>query len=57
MDICKECNNPQPDDDEMTLHNDWCKYHNMRTCIACKELLENEEYEVLAKVKKVKKRT
>ncbi len=57
LEYCKECKNPQPpDDDEKTLHYDWCKYHNIKTCVACEELLEREEYEELAKVKKAKKR-
>jgi len=42
---CGECGMPRPFDCNLSLHLDWCSKHNMDTCEACRELIENEEYE------------
>ncbi len=50
--LCSQCKLPQPQKLDGTLHYDWCEKHDMQTCLACEELLESEEYEELAKIKK-----
>ena len=56
MEYCKICEMPQPSDKRKSLHYDDCKNHNMRTCVACEDLLEEERYEELARVKEVERK-
>ena len=50
MSRCPECDMPQPDD-KMTLHLEECSYHDIKTCLGCKELIKKEDYEELARLK------
>ena len=53
MKHCEECGQPQPENGE--LHLEGCSRHNIKTCMACKELVEEENYEELQRVKENKK--
>lgn len=48
-----DCNLSQPPNKNQSLHLLCCSKHDMETCLACKELLQKEEYEKLARIKKL----
>lgn len=53
MNECNECGLPEPYDKNTTLHYENCINHNIETCEACKELIKEENYEEMVKVKKI----